>query len=134
PVVSPGYADARIEPAPRNGRFATGDRGFIDPQGALVVTGRTDDVIITGGENVNPDEVEAVLQQYPGVRDVAVVGRDDTLWGQVLEALVVGEGIVPEALITWCRDCLPGFKVPRRVRLVERLPRSESGKLLRREL
>jgi acyl-CoA synthetase (AMP-forming)/AMP-acid ligase II len=98
------------------------------------VTGRRDDAIITGGENVQPEEVEQVLRAYPGVRDAAVTGRPDRTWGQVLEALVVADGLEADSLVTWCRERLPGFKVPRRIRIVDSLPRNEGGKLLRRQL
>jgi O-succinylbenzoic acid--CoA ligase len=124
PVVSPSFG----------GRILTGDLGHLDERGALVVTGRKDDVIITGGEKVHPAEVENALRLHPAVREAAVVGRPDRVYGQVLEALVVGDGVSAEALVAWCRDRLPNFKIPRRVRFVESLPVSEGGKLLRTEL
>ena len=124
PVVSPSF----------DGRVLTGDLGHLDERGALVLTGRKDDVIITGGEKVHPAEVENTLRRHPAVREAAVVGRPDRVYGMVLEALVVGEGVTAEALVTWCRERLASFKVPRRVRFVERLPLSEGGKLLRTQL
>jgi O-succinylbenzoic acid--CoA ligase len=124
PVVSPSAG----------GRIVTGDLGHFDGRGALVVTGRRDDVIITGGEKVHPDDVEATLRSHPSVRDVAIVGRSDRVYGQVLEALVVGDGITAEELVAWSREKLPSFKVPRLVRFVSRLPRSAGGKLQRAEL
>ena len=124
PVVSPTFG----------GRVLTGDLGHLDERGALVVTGRKDDVIITGGEKVHPAEVENTLRLHPAVREAAVVGRPDRVYGLVLEALVVGEGVTAEALVAWCRERLPSFKVPRRVQFVERLPLSEGGKLLRTQL
>ncbi len=124
PVVSPSF----------DGRVLTGDVGYLDQRGALVVTGRKDDVIITGGEKVHPTEVEDALRVHPAVRDVAVVGRSDRVYGEVLEALVVGSGATAEELVAWSRERLPSFKVPRLVRFVDRLPRSEGGKLLRRDL
>ncbi len=124
PVVSPSF----------DGRVVTGDLGHFDDRGALVVTGRRDDVIITGGEKVQPAEVEDVLRRHPAVRDVAVAGRSDRVYGQALEALIVGEGATPEEIVAWSRERLPSHQVPRRVRFVERLPRSDGGKLLRREL
>jgi O-succinylbenzoic acid--CoA ligase len=124
PVVSPGF----------DGRVVTGDVGHFDERGALVVVGRRDDVIITGGEKVHPTEVEDVLREHPGVRDVAVVGRPDRVYGQALEALIVGEGVTASDIVAWSRERLPSHKVPRLVRFVERLPRSEGGKLRRREL
>lgn len=127
PVVSPGYLRGPIEQPLR-----TGDLGRIE-DGVLTVTGRADDTIITGGENVHPEEVEAVLRAHPGVRDAALVGRPDPVWGAVLEALVVGD-VDPADLIAWSRERLPAFKTPRRVSRVESLPRSEGGKLLRARL
>jgi len=124
PVVSPSF----------DGRVLTGDLGHLDEHGALVVTGRKDDVIITGGEKVHPAEVENTLRLHPAVREAAVVGRPDRVYGMVLEALVVGDGVSAEALVTWCRKRLPSFKVPRRVRFVGSLPLSEGGKLLRTQL
>jgi O-succinylbenzoic acid--CoA ligase len=124
PVVSPSF----------DGSLLTGDLGRFDERGALIVTGRKDDVIITGGEKVNPSEVEDVLRTHPAVREVAVVGRPDRVYGEVLEALIVGDGATSEELVRWSRERLPSYKVPRLMRFVDRLPRSEGGKLLRREL
>lgn len=135
PVVSPGYLNPELERAPRGGRFATGDAGRLDPDGLLWVEGRLDDAIITGGENVQPEEVEAVLRTHPAVADAALVGRPDETWGQVLEALVVpARPVQPDELTAFCRERLAPFKVPRKLRFVRSLPRSEGGKLLRREL
>ena len=124
PVVSPSCG----------GKILTGDLGHFDEQGALVVTGRKDDVIITGGEKVHPAEVENTLRLHRGVREAAVVGRPDRVYGSVLEALVVGDGVTAEELVAWCRERLPGYKIPRRVRFVDGLPLSEGGKILRPEL
>jgi O-succinylbenzoic acid--CoA ligase len=88
---------------------------------------------VTGGENVAPAEVEAVLAAHPDVRDVAVVGRPDPEWGEALVALVVGSAD-PDELRALCRERLPGFKVPKRIETVDALPRTPSGKLLRRDL
>lgn len=134
PVVSPGYVNEDLEPRPRGGCFTTGDLGRIDERGALVVAGRADDAIITGGENVQPEEVEAVLRAHPAVADAAVVGVADPTWGQVLEARVIGNGVPADELVAFARQRLPSFKVPRRVVFVPSLPRSEGGKLLRRAL
>lgn len=114
------------------GSHRTGDLGVIE-DGRLRVTGRIKDLIITGGENVAPAEVEAVLEQHPRVQEAAVVGRPDPEWGEALEALVVGDPD-PDELRAFARERLPGFKVPKSVRLVRSLPRTESGKLLRRNL
>jgi o-succinylbenzoate---CoA ligase len=133
PSVSPGYVTGGIEPAPVEGRFRTGDLGRLD-DGVLTVLGRRDATIITGGENVHPDEVEAALRAHPAVSDAAVAGRPDELWGEVVAAWVVAEGVTASDLEGWCRERLPAFKVPRRWSFVERVPRSDGGKLLRRVL
>lgn len=132
-VLSPGYVNPAIRPSPAAGVFPTGDAGHFDERGALVVTGRLDDAIITGGENVQPQEVEDVLRSHPGVADAAVLGVSDATWGQIVEARVVGRVDAAE-LERYARERLAPFKVPRRVVFVEALPRNEGGKLLRREL
>jgi o-succinylbenzoate---CoA ligase len=131
--VSPGYLGPSATPAPAGGSFRTGDLGRLE-DGLLTVLGRRDDTIITGGENVRPEDVESVLLAHPAVTDVAVAGRPDELWGQVVAAWVVAGGTPQSELDRWCRDRLPAFKVPRRWSFVDRLPRTDGGKLLRRHL
>ncbi|MDQ6898910.1 MAG: acyl--CoA ligase [Candidatus Dormibacteraeota bacterium] len=130
--LSPGYVNAELKPSPADGRFATGDLGLLQ-DGVLTVLGRSDDTIITGGESVNPEEVEAVLRAHPGVREVAVAGRPDPLWGRVVGAWLVSEAEVQE-LEDWCRARLPPFKVPRLWHRVSELPRNSGGKVVRRSL
>ncbi len=132
-VLSPGYLNPSIQPSPARGSFRTGDAGWFDDRGALVVAGRLDDAIITGGENVQPEEVEDVLRAHPEVEDAAVLGVPDETWGQVVEARVVGTASAGE-LERFVRERLPAFKVPRRFVFVDSLPRSEGGKLIRRDL
>lgn len=128
-------ADAR---ALRDGWYFTGDMGWIDAEGELYVAGRVDDMIISGGENIHPVEVEEVLARHPGVRDVAVVGEPDERWGERVVAFVVAAapGLTAEALDRHCRESgdLAGFKRPRRVVFVEEIPKTASGKILRRLL
>jgi O-succinylbenzoic acid--CoA ligase len=133
PSVSPGYLDPADGPGPADGVVRTGDDGRLD-DGVLTVLGRRDDLIVTGGENVRPEEVEAVLRAHPGVGDAAVAGRPDPLWGQVVAAWVVAPGVAEADLDRWCRERLAPGRVPRRWSFVAALPRSEGGKLLRREL
>ncbi len=114
--VSPGYVRAEIAPAPEGGRFRTGDLGRLDG-GVLTVLGRRDDTIITGGENVRPEEVEAVLRAHPGVADAAVAGRPDDAWGEVVAAWVVaagsGGGDSPPAAASCCAgSCRAGAQAP----------------------
>src|SRR5579864_2749921 len=126
-------ADAR---ALREGWYFTGDMGFIDPDGDLFVTGRVDDMIITGGENVSPVDIESCLSLHPAVSEVAVVGLADEKWGKVVAAFVKRQRPVSAAeLEQFCRASgLANFKRPRRYVFVETLPKSPVGKLLRRLL
>jgi 2-furoate---CoA ligase len=127
-------ADAK---AIRDGWYHTGDVGRIDDDGDLWVVGRVDDMIITGGENVHPLEVEDVLARHPAVLDVAVIGAPDERLGQRVVACVVTEGDVAAAdLDAWClaSETLARFKRPREYRLVDALPKSPAGKVLRRVL
>ena len=118
-----------------DGRLHTGDLGALDGEGLLSITGRKADTIVSGGENVAPAEVEAVLEAHPAVREAAVVGRPDPEWGEALVARVVlRHDAAPEELAAWCRERLAGFKVPKAFEVADRLPRTASGKLVRREL
>jgi len=126
-------ADAK---ALRDGWYFTGDIGFVDDDGDLFVTGRVDDMIITGGENVSPVEIESCLSLHPAVLEVAVVGLADEKWGKVVTAFVKRRGPVTEQdLEQFCRTSgLANFKRPRRFVFVDALPKSPVGKLLRRLL
>src|SRR5580698_9974805 len=120
----------------RDGWYFTGDTGFVDADGDLFVTGRVDDMIITGGENVSPVEIESALSLHPAVHEVAVVGLADEKWGQIVTAFVKRKGPVSEQdLEQFCRvSGLANFKRPRRFVFVDALPKSPVGKLLRRLL
>ena len=126
-------ADAK---ALRNGWYFTGDTGRLDADGDLFVTGRVDDMIITGGENVSPVEIESCLSLHPAVSEVAVVGLADERWGQIVSAFIKrGSFIAPEELDQFCRASgLASFKRPRRYVFVKTIPKSPVGKLLRRKL
>ncbi len=131
PTVSPS---ARL----RDGWLETGDLGRLDERGWLQVVGRKADTIVTGGENVAPAEVEAVLEAYPGVIEAGVVGRPHEQWGEMVAAWVVAEPGVPidwDELLDHCRARLAPYKIPKQFdRIAEPLPRTASGKLIRREL
>ena len=130
PTVAPGSADA-------DGWLHTGDLGHIDEEGFLYVRDRIDDMIVSGGENVVPAEVEEVLLRHPEVAEAAVVGREDPEWQQAVTAVVVlenGSEATPDDLRRYCAESLAGFKVPKRVELASALPRTPSGKLMRRAL
>jgi 2-furoate---CoA ligase len=126
-------ADAK---ALRQGWYFTGDTGYFDADGDLFVTGRVDDMIITGGENVSPVEIESCLSLHPAVSEVAVVGLADERWGKIVVAFVKRRTSVDaEALDAFCRNSgLAAFKRPRRYMFVESIPKSPVGKLLRRKL
>lgn len=127
-------ADAK---AIRDGWYHTGDVGRIDEDGDLWVIGRVDDMVISGGENIHPVEVEDVLARAPGVREVAVVGAEDDRLGQrVVACVVADEGVTAEQLDAFClaSETLARFKRPREYRFVSELPKSPSGKILRRLL
>jgi o-succinylbenzoate---CoA ligase len=118
-----------------DGWLHTGDLGRLDDHGRLHVEGRLKDLIVTGGENVAPLEVEQVLLAHPSVADAAVTGRPDPEWGEAIAAFVVPrERVDPEELRTWCRERLAPYKVPKEIVPVEALPRSPGGKLLRARL
>jgi o-succinylbenzoate---CoA ligase len=131
PTVAPGSLGP-------DGRLHTGDLGEIDADGALMVNGRKADTIISGGENVAPIEVEAVLEAHPSVIEAAVLGRPDPQWGESVVAIVVAssnESVGEGELREHCSARLAPYKVPKQVRIVsDSLPRTASGKLLRREL
>ena len=124
------------EKALRDGWYFTGDTGYFDADGDLFVTGRADDMIITGGENVSPVEVESCLSLHPAVSEVAVVGTDDERWGKIVTAFIQRrEPVAEAALDQHCRDSgLANFKRPRRYVFVQQIPKSPVGKLLRRLL
>jgi fatty-acyl-CoA synthase len=118
-----------------DGLMATGDVGHFDDDGRLFVDGRDDDMIVSGGENVFPQEVEDTLARHDAVREVAVIGVDDEKFGQRLKAFVVAAGEVSEdTLKGHVKNNLAGYKVPREIVFVEELPRSEQGKVLKRQL
>jgi O-succinylbenzoic acid--CoA ligase len=130
PTVAPACLEA-------DGWLHTGDLGRIDEEGFLYVEDRIDDMIVTGGENVVPAEVEKVLMRHPEVADAAVVGRDDPEWQQAVTAIVVleeGSEVSPDELRRHCAESLASYKVPKRVELAAALPRTPSGKLMRRAL
>jgi o-succinylbenzoate---CoA ligase len=119
------------------GSLRTGDLGRLDEQGRLIVTGRKGDMIITGGENVSPAEIEAALAEHPDVVEAAVFARPHPLWGEAITALVVarpGTELPQAALRAHCLERLAGFKVPKAFELVTELPRTESGKVRRADL
>jgi o-succinylbenzoate---CoA ligase len=127
-MVAPGEADAE-------GWLHTGDQGSIDEDGELHVLGRLKELIVTGGENVAPLEVEQALLAHPAVADAGVAGLPDDEWGEAVTAFVVlSQPAEPNELRDWARERLEPFKVPKAIHVVERLPRNAGGKLLRDRL
>lgn len=132
PSVAGGYLESRGFAS----AFRTGDLGRLDAEGYLFVSDRRQDLIVSGGENISPAEVEAVLLRHPAVRDVAALGLADQEWGQIVAVVIVCDpepGRIQD-LDDFCRGRLPGFKCPRRYHFAQELPRTASGKLARRRL
>ncbi|MBV9748799.1 MAG: AMP-binding protein [Acetobacteraceae bacterium] len=134
PSVSPGYLNA---PLRADDWLRTGDLGYLDAEGYLFVLDRRDDLIVSGGENVYPAEVEATLLMHAAVSEAGVIGVPDPEWGRSVAAVVVvvpGQHVTAEELVAFCRGRLAGYKVPRHITFAEALPRNAAGKLLRRNL
>src|SRR3546814_2460528 len=115
----------------------TGDGGYIDAEGFVFIEDRIKDMIISGGGNIAPAQVEDVLAGYPGVRDVAVIGVPSERWGEAVKAYIVAEhgaAIDPAAVIAWARMRLAAYKLPKSIDLIDAIPRNASGKVLRRQL
>jgi len=121
----------------KDGWLRTNDMGWMDEDGYIYLSGRADDMIIRGGENISPEEVEDVLRSHPKVEEAAVIGVPDPEWGQQPRAIVVmkkGEVATSEEIVEHCRSRLAGFKRPRSVIFVDSLPRNLMGKVLRKNL
>ena len=135
PMVMAGYANSESKPGDglSGGGFTSGDLGKLDSRGCLNVVGRSDHILVSGGVNVNPLEVEELMADCPGIEDVAVTARPDPIWGDRIIAVVVGSS-AHERMSRWCRDNLPEPLRPRELVKVERLPRNSLGKLERHAL
>jgi long-chain acyl-CoA synthetase len=137
--VIPGYWRSPEETAAtiRDGWFYTGDVGFRDADGYLYIVDRKKDVIISGGTNIYPKDVEEVLYGHSAVAEAAVIGVPDETWGESVKAVVVrreGHEVTAEELIQYCKDRIASYKKPRLVEFVDALPKNPSGKILKREL
>ncbi|MDY7018740.1 MAG: AMP-binding protein, partial [Chloroflexota bacterium] len=120
-----------------DGWYRTGDKGYLDEEGYIYLCGRADDMIVRGGENISPEEVENVLYTHPKIEEAAVIGVHDPEWGSEPMAIVVlkkEETATPEEIMEFCRAKLASFKRPRYVVFVDELPKTSTGKVLRRTL
>lgn len=121
----------------RNGWLHTGDVGYLDESGYLFIMDRSKDMIISGGENIYPREIEEVLIRHPSVREVSVIGVPDPKWGEAIKAvvsLIPGKSATEKELIDFCRDNIASYKKPKSIEFVDDLPKSNYGKILKREL
>ena len=129
--------DATAQAICPQGWFRSGDAGYFDDEGFLFIHDRVKDMIVSGGENIYPTEVENALCDHPDVLEVAVIGVPDARWGEAVKALVTprpGATPDPAALIAFARTRIAGYKLPKTVDFVGPLPRNGAGKVLRREL
>jgi fatty-acyl-CoA synthase len=138
-AVMSGYLAMPAESAQalRDGWFWGGDLARMDADGYLYLAGRSKDMIIRGGENIYPVEIETVIADYPGVTAVAVVGQPDEHWGEIVVTFVTvasGAVVEQEALRSFCRERLASYKVPAVVTVIDEMPLNASGKILKREL
>jgi len=131
-ILFEGYTSGESKDE-REGYMSIGDLGRLDDEGFLFVEGRADDMVVVGGENVYPVEVEDVIESMSGVDEAAVLGVTDEEYGEVLAAFVVGS-VSEEDVISRCKDELASYKVPKRVEVLDELPRTSTGKVLKREL
>jgi acyl-CoA synthetase (AMP-forming)/AMP-acid ligase II len=132
--VGGGYIDAGSQ-LDADGWLHTGDRGYIDADGYVFITGRADDMIIRGGENISPAEIEDTLLRHPGISAAAVVGLPDTEWGAKLAAMIVprpGATLDTDAVRAWARERLGSIKTPEIFAITDELPATPTGKILRR--
>ena len=132
-----GKPDATAKTLDADGWLRTGDAGFLDADGYVFIHDRVKDMIITGGENVYPAEVENAIFGHPAVADVGVIGVPDERWGEAVKAVVSlkpGMQATPAEIIAWARERIAAFKCPKTVDFVDVVPRNPSGKILRREL
>lgn len=129
--------DAATKASLKEGWMHTGDAAYMDDDGYVYIQDRMKDMIISGGENIYPAQVESAIYGHPAVAEVAVIGVPDETWGEAVKACVVakpGENVDPASIIDWTRERLAGFKVPKTIDVIPALPRNASGKILRREL
>jgi len=139
PRLMKGYANDQggADSPVRDGWLPTRDMGWIDADGYIFLGGRKDDMIIRGGENIAPAEVEAILQSHPSIEEAAVLGVPDVEWGQKVGAFVVcrpGQSTTVDDIVEFCRERLASFKKPEVIQIVDELPKNQMGKVLKKDL
>lgn len=139
PDIMAGYwqAPELTEEVMKDGAYYTGDLAVVDHEGYIFIVDRKKEMIISGGFNVYPSEVEKILYRHPDIYEAAVVGVPDEDWGEAIKAVCVlkdGASISEEALVAYCREHLPGFKTPRSIDFTDALPKNPNGKIVRREV
>jgi acyl-CoA synthetase (AMP-forming)/AMP-acid ligase II len=140
PRVMSGYwkdAEKTAKALTPDGWLRTSDKGYVDDEGYIYLAGRGDDMIIRGGENISPEEVENVLYAHPSIEEAAVIGVPDPDWGQEPKAIVVlkkGRTAPADEIMEFCRQRLSSFKRPRYIAFIDELPRTSTGKVLKRDL
>ncbi|MGH2702412.1 MAG: AMP-binding protein [Actinomycetota bacterium] len=132
-VMFEGYISGEDAETGADGWMSIGDLGHVDADGYLYVEGRADDMVVVGGENIYPVEVEQVIEDMPGVNEVAVLGLPDEEYGQILAAFIAGK-VTEDEVVKACKQELASYKVPRRIEIMDELPRNATGKILKREL
>jgi fatty-acyl-CoA synthase len=120
-----------------NGWMHTGDAAYMDEEGFIYIQDRIKDMVVSGGENVYPSEVESALFEHDAVLDAAVIGIPSERWGEEVLAFLQlrpGESVTTEEIVDFCRDRLAGYKIPRRIEVIDQIPRNASGKVLKKDL
>jgi fatty-acyl-CoA synthase len=140
PNVTKGYwglPEATAKAIDSDGWFHTGDAGFFDAEGFLTISDRIKDMIITGGENVYPAEIESQLMRHPAIAEIGVIGEPDSQWGEQVVAVVAlktGASLTLEELRAFGQESLAHYKLPKRLEFVKALPRNATGKILKYQL
>jgi long-chain acyl-CoA synthetase len=140
PQIMKGYWNnpkATAESITPDGWFKTGDAGYMDADGYVYIHDRVKDMIVSGGENVYPAEVESALMSHPGIADIAVIGVPHEKWGETVKAIVVkapNSDVTEGEIIAFAKENLAGFKCPTSVDWIDALPRNPSGKILKKDL